>query len=563
MAKEISKHPEYKPDMTGVDFSKFKVMLVYANSPMDNLFSVGLSSIAGTLRELNIDYKIFDTTWYPNDGRLGENKAHLMEIGSKNHHELLMERAQVAEFDFKEVGIEYIETNVFDDFRKEVEEYKPNVIFLSTVEPTHQFGSRLLEKVRDLGIPHIVGGCFAIFTPEIALKDPNVDYVCTGEGEYTTQEFCKALATGANTKNIPGIWAKNGDELIKNKKAPLVNMDHLPMLDFSRYDPKRIFRPMSGRLYRMVPIEFSRGCPYKCTFCSAPVFEEQFKEVGTWSRAKPIDQIEKEMKYYIKEFNVEYFYFVSETFLAMPKQRFYDFCEMYKKIKLPFWFNTRPETITDEKVKMLEEINCHRMSIGIESGNYEYARKMLLRNAKTQVIIDAVNRVADSNIQISVNNVIGMPDETREMMFDTIELNRQVRAHSHSVCIFQPYHGTSLHNYCVRKGYFGKDEFAEDSTYASPLTQPHITHSEIQGLSKTFVLYVKFPKNMWDFIKIAEEDTERGRKMHKELLYLYKRDYAPQSESDVGGGTRIIVDLTKVYPGNVMDRLNQIKEMRV
>ena len=89
------------------------------------------------------------------------------------------------------------------------------------------------------------------------------------------------------------------------------------MFDFSRYDPKRIFRPMSGRLYRMVPIEISRGCPYKCTFCSL-FFEEQFKEVGTWSRAKPIDQIEKEFfKYYIKEFNVEYFYFVSDTFLAM------------------------------------------------------------------------------------------------------------------------------------------------------------------------------------------------------------------------------------------------------
>jgi len=561
MATSVNKHPEYRPDMTGVDFSNFKVLLVYANSPMDNLFSVGLSSIAGTLRKHKIDYEIFDTTYYPNDGRLGENKLHLMEIGSKNHHELLMERAQVAEFDYKEVGIEYIETNVFDDFRKKVESYKPNVIMLSTVEPTHQFGVRLLEKVRDLGIPHFVGGCFAIFSPEITIKDKNVDYVCTGEGEYANLEFCKALATGKDTKHLAGIWAKDGDTIIKNPKAPLVDMDDLNMLDFSKYDPRRIFRPMSGRLYRMVPIEFSRGCPYKCTFCSAPVFEEQFKDVGTWSRAKPIHKIEEEMRYYMKEFNVEYFYFVSETFLAMPKKRFYDFCEMYKKIKIPFWFNTRPETITDEKIKMLEEINCHRMSIGIESGNYEYAKKMLLRNAKTEQIINAVNAVAASKIQVSVNNVIGMPDESREMMFDTIDLNRKVRADSHSVCIFQPYHGTSLHHYCVKKGYFGKDEFAEDSTYASALKQSHITHSEIQGLAKTFVLYVKFPKNMWDFIKIAEKDDERGRKMHKELLYLYKRDYAPKAESDVGGGTRIVVDLNKVYPGNVMDRLREIQNL--
>ena len=66
---------------------------------------------------------------------------------------------------------------------------------------------------------------------------------------------------------------------------------------------------------------------------------------------------------------------------------------------------------------------------------------------------------------------------------------------------------------------------------------------------------------MWDFIKIAEKDDERGRKMHKELLVLYKRDYAPKSESDVGGGTRIVVDLNKVYPGNVVDRLRDIKNL--
>ena len=111
MTKDLKKHPEYRPDMSGVDFSSFRVLLVYANSPMDNLFSVGLSSIAGSLRKHKIDYEIFDTTFYPNDGRLGENKLHLMEIGSKNHHELLMERAQVAEFNYADVGIKYIETS--------------------------------------------------------------------------------------------------------------------------------------------------------------------------------------------------------------------------------------------------------------------------------------------------------------------------------------------------------------------------------------------------------------------------------------------------------------------
>jgi radical SAM superfamily enzyme YgiQ (UPF0313 family) len=247
------------------------------------------------LKKHNIDYQIFDTTYYPNDGRLGVNKNKATKFKERHDRdEVLTRRLQVAEFNYSDVGIKYIETDVYDDFRNKVKEYKPNVIMLSTVESTHTFGVEMLRRIRDLTVPTLVGGCFAIFAPDLAIKDEAVDYVCVGEGEYANVEFCKALATGKDLKSVKGIWAKDGNKIIKNPKGSLVEMCDLPMLDFHRYDPKRIYRPMSGKLWRMVPIEFSRGCPYKCTFCSAPVFEEEFKDVGTWSRHKPIDQIERD-----------------------------------------------------------------------------------------------------------------------------------------------------------------------------------------------------------------------------------------------------------------------------
>ena len=121
METKLKKHEVYKVNTEEVDFSDFRVLLVYANSPMDNLFAVGLSSIAGMLKKHNIDYEIFDTTYYPNDGRLGVNKKHMLPVQSKSHHEIMAERLQVAEFDYGLVGIKYIETNVYDDFRKKVE----------------------------------------------------------------------------------------------------------------------------------------------------------------------------------------------------------------------------------------------------------------------------------------------------------------------------------------------------------------------------------------------------------------------------------------------------------
>ena len=64
---------------------------------------------------------------------------------------------------------------------------------------------------------------------------------------------------------------------------------------------------------------------------------------------------------------------------------------------------------------------------------------------------------------------------------------------------------------------------------------------------------------MYDFIKIAEKDDERGRKMFEELMMVYKRDYAPDAEADVGGGTRFIVDKNKIYSGDAISRLREIQ----
>ena len=47
---------------------RFKVLLVYANSPMDNLMPVSVSSIAGALKKGGIDVRLFDTTYYKSHG---------------------------------------------------------------------------------------------------------------------------------------------------------------------------------------------------------------------------------------------------------------------------------------------------------------------------------------------------------------------------------------------------------------------------------------------------------------------------------------------------------------
>jgi len=124
-----------------------------------------------------------------------------------------------------------------------------------------------------------------------------------------------------------------------------------------------------------------------------------------------------------------------------------------------------------------------------------------------------------------VNNIIGFPEETRELIFDTIELNRQIPFDTVNAYAFTPFHGTPLHNYCVQKGWRDPEEVVGCLTMDSPLDMPQLTRKEIEGLRRTFALYAKMPKEYWQDIARAEVDDEEGNEIFQKLRKHYIENY--------------------------------------
>ena len=86
--------------------------------------------------------------------------------------------------------------------------------------------------------------------------------------------------------------------------------------------------------------------------------------------------VKKEIENHIKKYNVEYIYFWADTFLAWDQEEFDQFIEMYSKIKLPFWCQTRIETIDKRKFSQLKDISFlfsvdASLTIIIENSNFE------------------------------------------------------------------------------------------------------------------------------------------------------------------------------------------------
>ena len=68
---------------------------------------------------------------------------------------------------------------------------------------------------------------------------------------------------------------------------------------------------------------------------------------------------------------------------------------------------------------------------------------------------------------------------------------------------------------------------------------------EIEAIKKTFVLYVKFPKNRWKEIEKAEKDNDEGRKILKNLKEEFLEKYMPKPEADPHGTTPHKVEMNE------------------
>ena len=178
----------------------------------------------------------------------------------------------------------------------------------------------ILEEIRDYKlnykIPVIAGGVFPTFAPEICIKYDLVDIVCVGEGENALVDISNKIKSNEDYSNITNCWIKEkGKSIKKNSITNPVDINKNPLIDISQFEEERLYRPMAGRVYKMVPIETIRGCPYTCTFCNSPDQMRLYKGLGhNFFRKKRMDLVHKELKYFKDVHKIEYNYFWADTF---------------------------------------------------------------------------------------------------------------------------------------------------------------------------------------------------------------------------------------------------------
>ena len=473
-----------------------------------NMLPPAIALFSALLKKEGHTVSFFDATDYPNPE---------MDFNSDKQKE---ENLNARPYDASMLRSSWKEENVFDAYMRKVNEFKPDLLAVSCTEDMYPIGLSLLERSKSLKIPTIMGGVFPTFAPEVCIANETVDIVCKGEGEKPFVELCRRMEAGLKYDDIPGLWVKSANgKVTVNEMGPAVDINSNPILDLSIFTEGRLYRPMQGKVWKMFPLETHRGCPYKCAYCNSPSQSKMYKDdtSSSFFRRKAPEKIREEIIFFKENYDVEAFYFWADTFFAYTPKEFDAFVEMYSEFKIPFWCQTRPETIRRERLQSLKDVGLFRMAFGIEHGNHEFRKKYIGRNVQNEVMIRNLEIVNEVGVPFSVNNILGFPYETRELAFDTIELNRHIHADSTNAYAFSPFHGTPLRKIAEKEGYIDRNLIARSITRPTMLNMPTFTLEEIEGLRRTFVMYAKMPKSRWKDIEKAEKLTPEGDQIWEEL----------------------------------------------
>lgn len=461
-----------------------RVLFINASTAGSRYFPTGIATLMTILKEKRAEVSLFDTNFlFVKDRSYNSEYINLSDkIGQTK---------KVENDDDYMIPIDF--SDLIIDLQKQIDNFEPEVIGISALSPSYPLAVELIKSVR---IPETckvaIGGTHCKVAGEKVIQEKCFDYVFEFEAEVSIPLLYDYLEgkKQVSLEVIDGIyWKKEDGTIVHNKLEKLPDLSNLPIINFDWFDNKYFTRPYDGKLKRIINYESSRGCPYKCTYCINNQIHNE-KKIRKYYRRKSVDQIINELTLLIEKYQFEMIVFVDELFLNRPLENLKEFADSYEKhIGLPFTISTRPESINEEKVKLLKKMNCASVSIGVESGSPEIRYNILNRKMTNDNIIKAFDLLNQYKIRNSSLNIIGIPEESEENIWETIKLNKRANPTTISVSILYPYEGSPIREYCLDKGYLDKSQADNlvNPIGTSILNLPKLSEKKIKYYFDNFV----------------------------------------------------------------------------
>jgi anaerobic magnesium-protoporphyrin IX monomethyl ester cyclase len=248
---------------------------------------------------------------------------------------------------------------------------------------------------------------------QILSRFPEIDIIAYGEGEVSGPVLMNHLIHNKNLLDCPNIFYRENGSVVQTPPCERIrNLDQIAYPAYDRIDVTK---------YNGIGMITSRGCPYKCSFCSvAPIWDFE-----PYLRAS--EGIVAEIDCLLKLGKTNLFLFQDEYFLASP-ERAKDFSRKLIASSLDIRWKAfgRVNLIDREAMELMAKSGCVEIRFGIESGSDEILDKV----AKGFTVEQAIQIVSDA-AQVFPNVdaffIWGFPFETMEQFYQTVFLMNSFR----------------------------------------------------------------------------------------------------------------------------------------
>ncbi len=343
------------------------------------------------------------------------------------------------------------------------------------------------------GAVTILGGPHLTLQPDESMQRPEVDLVVRGEGEEAIVEIVMLLETTAvsdrpsavndprlaNTRGLS--WRTADGKVQHNLERPLrQDIDGIPLPAYQLFKIDRYtnLQPLTDGLdphARAYTIVTSRGCPYKCTYCSKPITGD------TW-RPRAVENVVKEWRLLVREYHATEIG-VTDDIWNLDLDRAKDLCRALIDEKL----NTVPwVTIHGMKVnhsdaelfQLMKQAGCKRVGFGVESGDEGILKRVIKKAQTIDMVRQAFRNAKAAGLQTMGFFIFGMPEETEETMEKTIRLALELDPDLAHFMIAAPYPGTELWKLVEREGILLSQSWDD---YAIQADKAHFEIGELEA----------------------------------------------------------------------------------
>lgn len=353
-----------------------------------------------------------------------------------------------------------------------VRDYQPDIVGITSNTPQVKQGWYAARQIKSvLDVPIVQGGPHVSALPEESASRPEIDIVARGEGEDTWVDLVATLerAKSANAKfqtsdlldaanklldGVLGITYQTTDGRIRHTKdrPAIANLDTLPFpaYHFFKMDRYTSLQPAmdavaKGKSFSLMT---SRGCPYRCTFCSQSVMAEKW-------RARSPENVVKEWRHLVEDLGAEEIGVLDDS-ANIQRARLHDLCTRLIDARLNHvpWIlvnGIRANLADEDLLRHMKQAGLLRLAFGVETGDED-----ILETIDKRVTHDQIRAAFKNAKKVGLETIgffiIGLPGDTAETMEKTIRFACELDPLVANFSMMTPYPGTKVWEQVHRNG---------------------------------------------------------------------------------------------------------------